>query len=66
MMDDGKLALLQRCEVMILTYRMQMEGMIAENKQREVTGQSMAFVENDFLKLMSNLEKTYQEMSYYL
>lgn len=30
-------------------------GMVAENKQREALGQSMAYTESDFLKAMSGL-----------
>ena len=37
----------------LLQARMEMEGMIAENKQRELRGESMAFLYDDFDNLIN-------------
>jgi len=39
----------------ILAIECEMQGMIAENKQREQLGQSMAYVYEDFMKLTDAL-----------
>lgn len=39
-----------------LSARIEMEGMIAENKQREVLEQSMAYGESDFIELLSRYD----------
>ena len=46
-------------EILLFKMRMlqaeiEMNGMIAENKQREVLGQSMAYTEQDFLNLVKD------------
>lgn len=38
----------------MLQAEIEMNGMIAENKQREALGQSMAYTERDFLNLIKN------------
>ena len=37
----------------LLQAEIEMNGMIAENKQREILGQSMAYVEEDFARLIN-------------
>ena len=39
-------------KMQLLQAEIEMNGMIAENKQREVLGQSMAYVEKDFMALI--------------
>lgn len=48
MNDADKLATIQRIDVMLFEAHCQLQGMIAENKQREHRGESLAYVEADF------------------
>lgn len=50
-------------EAKLLYFKMQllqaeiaMNGMIAENRQREIQGESMAYVERDFIQLIDEYE----------
>jgi hypothetical protein len=50
--DLAYLADLLYFKMNLLQAEIAMNGMIAENKQREALGQSMAYVENDFASLI--------------
>ena len=53
-MDGGdieKLDKLLQFELRMLAARIEMEGMIAENIQREIEGQSMAYTEEAFFSI---------------
>lgn len=41
-------------KMQLLQAEIAMNGMIAENKQREKLGESMAYVEKDFMKLIED------------
>ena len=43
-------------EKCLLDYRAELEGMIAENRQREFSGHAPAYVEQHFSSLSSNYE----------
>lgn len=45
----------------MLQAEIEMNGMIAENKQREALGQSMAYTERDFLNLIKNYKITEED-----
>jgi hypothetical protein len=64
--DSGKLEILQRIDVMLFEARCELEGMIAENNQRQHRGESMAFTNDDFLSLGHRTTNLHREMSYYL
>ena len=40
---------------LILAKQAEIEGMIAENKQREITGEAMAYNADDFMKASADL-----------
>ena len=48
-------------EAEILALRAELEGMLAENKQREVLGHSMAYTEEDFAYLSACLRDIYTD-----
>lgn len=66
MSDTGKLETIQRIDVMLFEARCELEGMIAENNQRQHRGESMAFTNDDFLSLGQRTTNLQREMSYYL
>lgn len=39
-------------KMQLLQAEIQMQGMIAENKQREIEGKSMAYTEKDFMEII--------------
>lgn len=66
MSETGKLEILQRVDVMLFEARCELEGMLAENKQMEHRGESMAYTENQFYSLGQRTINQHREMTYYL
>jgi hypothetical protein len=52
-------------KMQLLQAEIRMQGMIAENKQRECTGQSMAYVEEDFMALIDEYRIHHNAFPYY-
>lgn len=52
-------------KMQLLQAEIRMNGMIAENKQREVLGQSMAYTEEDFVKLIDEYRIHHNAFPYY-
>ncbi|MBN1690416.1 MAG: hypothetical protein JW901_05300 [Dehalococcoidia bacterium] len=58
-MDDVKVYWARQEEAdkaLLLSVEIELQGMLAENMQREKTGQSMAYVYDDFAKLRTKLQ----------
>jgi hypothetical protein len=58
-MDEAASGMYQAADRMFIVIQMQAEiqGMIAENKQREIEGKSMAYVEADFQAVKESYQK---------
>jgi len=50
---DRKIIAAMECEM--YSYIAEMRGMEAENKQREIEGNAMAYTEKDFIEVRNNL-----------
>ena len=52
-------------KMQLLQAEIQMQGMIAENKQREVLGESMAYTEKDFNSLIDEYGIHHNKFPFY-
>jgi hypothetical protein len=69
-MSDAQVSAQNMCAAMVMkasvSALIEMNGMVAENKQREVEGKSPAFTESDFLRLQSRLDaEVYDHRNYF-
>lgn len=63
--DVERLSQLVEFERRMLEARIDLEGMVAENKQREVEGKSMAYKHKDFLDLINRHNIGFNDYPYY-
>ena len=63
--DIERLSELLEFERRMLEARIEMEGMVAENKQREIEGNSMAYTADAFNNLINTHHIGYNDYPYY-